>query len=219
MIMTKKNISAMTRVLAVLLVLVLFSVNAHARIILNGLSGAFTESESPEIEEQVIQAAGYFLKSQSDLLLFMNKIELSDLTGVDYTELQSLIDSASANMKDANTIYINLANTVENIEYNQDVITMLINFNYSSSRDTLGLNPSVFQQVETYLGSGDIRGIYHKMVTDTGNIIDLLTTIKTAVDAREFPLMEDLWKVDEYVAEILLFGQYIARVLYNVTGK
>lgn len=217
--MIKKDVLTMFKAVAGLLVLLLFSMQGYARIIHNGSEAAFHEPDQPVITEQVITAAGYFLKSQSELLQLLEKIELSDLTGADYTELQLFIDSTVVNMKDAETAYITLAQTADGAGYNPEPLTTLANFDYASFRETKNLNISIFQQVETYLAAGDIRGVYHKMVTDTGRLLEMLNRIKTAVAAGTLPQMEDLWTVNEAFAEILLFGQYSARIFYEITGK
>ena len=217
--MIKKNNSVILRLLVGVLVLFLFNYSVFARVIQNGASEGFEEPGSTTIQGYVIEAAGYFLESHADFLLFLNRIELADLNGADYPELQSMIDNTIAHMTYAKTKYIDLTQMADTAPYDQSFINALLNFDYVSLQQAKSLNSVIFNEVETYLSAGDIRGILHRTLADTQEILDMLTPIKAAVDAETLPATEDLWRVNQFYSETQLVGQYAAEVFYAVAGK
>lgn len=217
--MIKKNNSVILKLLLGVFVLFLFNNHVFTKLVHNGAKKGFEEPESTIIQGYVIEAAGHFLESHSDFLLFLNRIELADLNGVDYSELQSMINNTIANMENAKTKYNELTQIADAAPYDQSFITGLLNFDYASLQQDKSLNSVIFNEVENYLSTGDIRGIFHKTLADTQHILDMLTLIKSAVDAETLPETEDLWRVNQAYSETQLVGQYAAEVFSEVTGK
>lgn len=203
----------------VIFISTLLAMNAFAYFVVNGSEAAFEEPGRTTVRDNVEEAAGYFLKSQSDLLLFLNHIELSRLNGVDYTELRGLINSAIAHMENAKTKYTQLTQIADYAPYHQDTVTALINFNYSWFQENNALNSVIFNDVEAYLSVGDIRGTYHKILADTQSLLDMLTIVKSSVDSDTFPGIADLRRINQSYSETLLFGQYTAEIFSEITGK
>ena len=73
--------------------------------------------------------------------------------------------------------------------------------------------------METYLGTGDVRGIYHKILSDSQVIIDKLTVVKSVIDTGSLPETSDLWRLNQLYSDTQLLGQYAAEVFYDITGK
>lgn len=209
--MTKQTKSAILKVFLGILILSLFNLGAFSRVIHNGSGGAFPEPDRSTIEVYVIEAAGYFLKSNSDALLLANKIELSDIYGVDYSELQQIISSTIMNMENAKTTYTELTRIADNTPYAPTVINKLLNFRYSNNLKA--------NRVETYLSAGDVRGLYHKMISDTQGILDQLMFIKSSIDAGTIPETSYLWRLNQSYYKTLLFGQQAAETFFHITGK
>ncbi|MDQ1353990.1 MAG: hypothetical protein QG657_4299, partial [Acidobacteriota bacterium] len=143
----------------------------------------------------------------------------SDLNGVDYAELQQLVESALTNMVNAKAKYSSLTQIAETTAYEQTVIDLLTTFDYYSFQQTYGLNSVIFNQTATYLETGDIRGLYDKILSDTQAIIDKLTSIKSVIDAETLPETSYLWRLNQSYTDTLLVGQYAAEVFYDITGK
>lgn len=210
---------AILKVLSVVLILSVFQVNAFSRFILNGVTASFVEQDQPVIEGYVMEGAGYFLKSHSDTLLLLNQIELSDLNGVDYVELQQLVDNALTNMLNAKAEYTSLTQIADTALYDQTVVDQLPAFGYYSFQQAKGLNNGILGQVEDYLGNGDVRGIIHKILLDTQVIIDKLVDVKSVIDTGSLPETSDLWRLNQFYSDTQLLGQYAAEVFYDITGK
>jgi hypothetical protein len=217
--MKQTSKTAILKVFLGIFILGFFHMQGIARYIVNTSEIAFEEPGSTGIRQYVIEAAGSFLKSQSDFLLFLNKIEMEEINGVDYAELQQVINNAVVHMENARAKYNALTQLADNTPYDQPTITVLMGFDYASFQGSKGLNSVIFNEVETYLSGGDVRGLYHQLLADTQFILDQLTVIKSDVDAEVIPGNSGPWQVNQSYCETLLFGQYAAEIFYDVAGK
>lgn len=207
------------KVLLGIFILGFFHMQGIARIIMNTSELAFEEPGRTGIRSYVIEAAGNFLSSQSDFLLFLNKIEIEEINGIDFAELQQIINNAVVHMKSAKAKYNDLTKLADSTPHDQPTITTLMNYYYTSFKGSKGLNSVIFNKVETYLICGDVRGLYHQLLADTQSILEQLTVIKSIVDAEVIPENSNLWQVNQTYSETLIFGQYAAEIFYNVAGK
>jgi hypothetical protein len=209
-----------SKVLLAVFVLLLVHVNAFALIYGNesqkGFGNPGGKSSGPTIKTYVLQGAGYFLDSYSDILLFLNKIELADLNGIDYVELQKILNHTGENIQLQKDTYLNLTQLADGTPYDQAVIDQLTGFDYAAFQQEKGLNSVIFADVQSYLSKGDIRGVYHRFLTAAETLLVQLNTIKTDIDANRFPQPADLWNLDQNAAQSLLFGQYTAEVFHRV---
>ena len=179
----------------------------------NGTPVGFTGN--PAIQSDVVTGGGYFLDSYILTLSFMQKTELSVFQGLNYDELSGLLDRAAESMKLANETYAGLKQAADNTPYNQTVIEALKYFDYDSLQKTLGLDAAAFSEVKSYLVNGDIRGVYGKILADTGKIISLLKPVKSAIAERTFPALTEVWNLNQAYSRLLLFGQYVSTVFHH----
>jgi len=219
--MKRKTKSVVLKVFLGVLILFLLNTNSVAKMIANYSDEGFEGPESSDIRLHIIEGAGYFLKSYSDFLLFLNKVELSDIESerIDYTGLRQLINNTVVHMENAKERYDILKQIADNTPYNQTVISRLLDSNYSLLEESSDSKSVIFNEVEIYLRSGDVRGIYHQMLADTQQILDMLNVIKSAVEAEVIPENSDLWKVNRFYSKTLMFGQYTAEIFSRITGK
>jgi hypothetical protein len=208
--------------ISVLVVAVLLlQVNGLATVKANWSPMAFeggiqADNIGSSINLYVVEGAGHFLKSHATILEFLNRIELNDLNGTDFNELQNLIDTAIVHMENARLAYTELTQLAEVTPYNPEVIAELGTFNYGKFRRDNGLNFSLFWDVRRYLKSGDVRGIYHEMLQDTEEILDILNDIKAEVYANEIPGISLIWNLNHQCFLSLIFGQYTSMVFYEI---
>jgi len=170
------------------------------------------------LDNYVIDGAGYFLGAYSNTLLLMKKIEGSNKEGFKVDELNLLLDQALKNMELAREAYGNLARAADNTPYNQSIIDKLKDFDYDAFQKENGLNPEVFSPVKAYLGNGDIRKLYYDFSSTINEITGLLKQVKVQIDAGNFTPVKEIWKLNGLFSESLLFGQYVSQVLYNIQG-
>lgn len=207
------------KIIIALLALVILSTSVFPLIYGNESDGGFGDDgrkTATTIRLHVIQGAGYFLDAYSDTLKFLERIELAELNGIDYPALQLLVNNALTNMQQAQQTYTDLTTEADVTPYNSIVIAKLEQFDFDTFQETNQLDPAIFKDVEFYLKKGDIRGVYHRFLSDSGQMVDTLTQVKQAVDAQTIPIESLLWELNQSASRSLMFGQYVARVFYEI---
>jgi hypothetical protein len=81
------------------------------------------------------------------------------------------------------------------------------------------MNEDIFKEVEGFLKSGDIRGVYEKLHSDSEDILQDLSLLSLSISVRRLPKMSEVWPTAQAYSETLLFGMYIAQVFSEITGK
>ena len=219
--MEGKTKSAILNLFAAVVILLLPHTNLEAKIFANYSEKGFESPGREEIRLHIIKAAGNFMKSYSDFLLFLNKVELAEIEGerIDYNELWQIIDNTIAHMENAKERYDTLKQIADNTPYNQTVISRLLDPNYSLPQESGSSKSVISSEVEIYLRSGDVRGIYHKIHADTRQILDILKVIRSDVEEEAVPGNTYLWTLNRLYSKTMLFGQYTAEIFSKVTGK
>ena len=219
----KKNRCLLTLLLGTA-VLMVFNINLLSYISLNG-SGSGYESDTPnggksiganEIEDYVIDGAGYYLAAKGSIETILNRVEYKDVNGIDYAELSLLVDNALVKIQAAAATYEQLIAIAENTPYNQSVIDRLKSFDYDRFMEENNLNPVIFKEIARYLSRGDITGIYKHTYQAVKAIESLLIVVKESVSMRSLPGIPVFWQLNEQCCRISLFGSYCARVFNMV---
>ena len=181
-------------------------------------SGALSKASGTyeTVEGLVIQGATYFLKGKASVYSLSSQLEASDLEGIFYSDYQLSVDEALSYFRIAQSYYKALKNKADNTPYNQEVIDKLRAFDYDSFSKNYGLNIDIFNQVKSFLEAGDIRGVYARFLEYTENIIGILEVVQTDLYKWNFPKVETIWNLNQECANMLLFGQYVARVFYKI---
>jgi hypothetical protein len=213
-----------SKVFAGVSVLLLFTMSVSALVFLNGSDQGYgtngresAAQGSESIRVYVVKGAGYFLESYSDFMLFLGKMELEELAGLDYNEVRMILNSAIEKMEHARNVYICLKAKADVTPYNPIIINELLNFNYDGFLKKNRLFEPIFDQVTYFLENGDIRAIYDKTLADTEEILTLANSMKEDIDAGAFPNVSSLWDLGQCCSKSLLFGQYVARVFFEIT--
>ncbi|MCP5107333.1 MAG: hypothetical protein GY950_28360 [bacterium] len=150
-------------------------------------------------------------------MLFLNKVEISELNGIDYNELGVIINRAVENMEQAKAHYVNLKQAADRTPYNQEVISLLVSFDYKTFKKERGLNSAVFRYVKKYLRRGDVRGVFSRLLAKTGVILDKLYRVKEYTDSEKFPELSLLWRLNQDYSETILFGQHAAEIFQTIS--
>lgn len=203
----------------VMVVLVFLNSALSAKIVANYSPASFVAPNDGTIDGYVVAGAGYFLNSQSDYLSLLNRIELSDVESPDYSELQQIVDRALMNINQAVSQYDNLIQVAQTAEYQTNVTDSLTVFDYQGMAVSKQMNGCILDQVESYLKSGDVRGVYQKLYTDFQEIAALLTQIKSDVDSSVSPDLDSVWSLNQKYFKTMLFGQYTAEIFSQITGN
>jgi hypothetical protein len=202
--------------------LLIIGMNAYPFINNNGAGGGYDGGGgggivkySDTIEDYIVKGGGYFLKADSDIKIILRMVELQDLQGIDYREMQTVVNSALENMNNAKQTYEALIQKAGITPYNQAVIDILKNFDYGTFRKENGLNSVIFSRVRSFLQMGDITGIFKHTYSRYLEIIVLLDLIKQSVYRYRLPGLSIFWRLNEKSAFTALFGSYVARVFYQ----
>ena len=205
------------------LILILFNTITYSRIVGNwadsGFEGDGGKSEaltSFNIRIYVIEGAGYFLNSHSNFQEFLNRVELSDLNGIDFNDMREILYKAIEDMEKAKNVYYNLKKEADITPYNQVMINFLLDFDYDNFREEKGLNLIEYNKVKNYLIKGDIRGVFSTFLLNSESILEQLYTIKEWIDSDKFPEISILWRVNQAYFEAQLFGQYTSEIFYSI---
>lgn len=169
---------------------------------------------APTLGQLIIEAAGGFIKSNSDYQLILREIELSGSYGANFVVLQELIDNAIENMSMANSIYWQIWHTSKNLDYDPVVLEKLRQFDYLSYQVENNLDPVIFDKAANYLKTGDVRGSYKQAFIASGEILQYLETIKTKIEKNKLPGIKTCWRLNQLFLETELFGQYVSEVFF-----
>jgi len=221
--MTKNKI--FSKIALSILALLLLNLNLLPYICLNGGEKGYIEDDGEgyvlvgSIKYHIIQGGSYYLSGYSDILRFLDRIESSDLNGLDYVDLNRVLDSAIEKMKISDYNYMLLIVKAECTPYNRSFIDRLIFFDYPGFESAYHLNSVVFAQVEEFLKKGDITGAFKACRSNIKGIITMLGGIKGFSANNRMPGLPLVWSLNELCSESLLFGQYAARVFADIKQK
>jgi hypothetical protein len=200
------------------LLLFIISANVYPAIIINGAGGVYGDGEKEStgrgetIENLTAIGAGYFLNGYSDILIFLNRVELSSINGINYDDLNMIIDRALLNIGNAQKSYIDLVKIAESSTYNDLSIMKLREFDYNGYMVENNLNEIIFKEVEWYLKRGDVTGMLKDHYEKVSSIAAMIRSVKEIISMNRFPDISILWRLNQEFSTTLLFGQYAAEV-------
>ena len=176
-----------------------------------------TKKLNVDIKALIVNGAKSFLKSYSETLTFFNHIESGT---IDYKNLQLIVDNSIESMGKAKAAYYDLKNLASVIPYDYTVIEKLKSFDYQSFfKNNPGLNPAVFQNVEIFLKTGDVKGTFGYMYERVVEIFNKLNLIKESIDIDALPKISELWSLNQMYSNAFFFGQYITQLICEVKGN
>jgi len=212
--MNKQNKKSILKVIICICVLVCINIMSFALIMGNRGECAFGEGgeKGISIKSYIIEGAGYFLSSYSDMLLFLNRVEMSELNGIDYNEMRDLLNKAIEKMEKTKDTYYHLTQTAEFTVYNRAMIFHLLSFDYQGFQKERGFGNTIFKEVASYLRKGDVRGFFAILLAYTDDILRKLYIVKESVDVDKFPDLSTLWRINQGFSKTLLYGQIAAEI-------
>jgi hypothetical protein len=209
------------KLLAVIFVLTLFCY-AYPYIKNNGAGGGYggdgenTDGKSMTIENYIVEGSGHFLCAKKDIQELLKIVELQDVQGIDFENMNRVVDNALLNINHAVETYDSLIETAEATPYNETVLSKLRYFNYFGYMMENGLNWIVFNKVEAYLRNGNITGVFKHSHSRFLEVKQLLNNIKEEVSMQRLPDISVFRRLNETCDKISLFGSYVARVFASL---
>jgi len=214
-------------VLMVIFTAILFVLNAYPFINHNGAGGGYEGSgeggspgiqavENQSIEYYIMAAGTYYLESSTQVQILLKLVEQQDIQGINYTEMQSVVNRALDYMQMAKDTYEQLIHKAEATPYNEAFSAKLRDFDYKSFMGKNGLNPILFDLVRLYLQNGDITGMFKRTYADVTGMVELLIKIRETVSQNLMPDISLFRQLNEKQALSSIFGSYAARVFSEI---
>ncbi len=184
-----------------------------------GLMKPMAVVQSAGLGSYIVESAGHLLNSYSSSLLFLNRVEMASLNGLNTDELRETLYNSIEYLEKAATAHSLLNEMARVTPYNQEMIERLKAFDYKAFQEKKKLNPYVFATVTRYFRKGNVIDYYEHSYATIGNLLDQLYALKQTIDAGDFPTIESLWRLNQEYSYLLLVGQYVAEVSFAVTGR
>jgi len=211
------------KALLVTIVTAFLCMNVYAYIDLNGSGGGYGNagessggssicSQNNDLEYFIMLGAGHYLDAKTDIQQLLKTVEWQDIRGVNYTNMQGLVDSALYHMKNALYISELLIGTAEVTPYNETVQALLKDFDYNAYMLENGLNKGSFEIVRQHLQTGDITGIFKRTHANYTKIVQLLEAVKKEVYNNTMPGLSIFWQLNETLDNTSTIGSYTARI-------
>lgn len=217
--MNKSNKQLILKVFIGTLIFGMLFFNSFSRIKNNGSGGGYEEEDDEKvngknitIETYIIEGGGYYLSANSDIQTILKMIEVQDIQSIDFIDLNNVLDNSISKMENAIETYENLIKKAESTPYNEYVLSLLEDFDYTNFMIENGLNSVVFKEVEGYLKEGDITGVFKNTHKGLKDILEMLNLIKVEISKNNIPELSIFWRLNETLSESSLFGSYVARV-------
>jgi hypothetical protein len=212
----KKGEKTMKRIIiSMILTLSLMSVFSYGRIVFNwpcilydgqcppdNSNQSSIQSLSQSLGKLSIDAAGFFLQSNSDYQYFLKKIELEEIYVVNDADLIELITNRIWEMS-------------KYLYRNPVVLQKMAQFDYDLIIEEKKLLPYIFNDVEKFLKPGNMPGAFEKIYNDTGEILQGMKSIKSIKENSSIDIPR-CWEVNQRLLESALFGQYISMVFFEI---
>jgi hypothetical protein len=215
-------------IIPIIIILSLMSVFSFSRIVFNwpcllydgqcppaNSNQSSIQSLSPSLGQLSIDAAGFFLQSNSDYQAFLKKIELSEIYGANYGELIDLITSSIDNMEMANSTYYQVWQLSKSLERNPVVLRKMTRLDYRLILDEKRMIPSIFIEVERFLKPGNMSAAFEKIYNDTGEVLQGMKSLRTLLESNSIDIPK-CWEVNQLFLKTQLFGQYISQVFFEI---
>ena len=173
------------------------------------------KSINPSLGRMISEAGTFFIQSCRDYQDFLKYLEQSEYNTVDNNVLLNAIESAVKNIETANSKYYEILVKSKSLEVNPVVMQMLIEFDYSNFQEKKNLIPSIFNEVESFLKSGNLPGVYERTYIATNDILQRMKYIKSLIEVNSLDLSK-FWEANQLFLKTELFGQYVSQVFFEI---
>ena len=214
------------RVVIVMFFLLTTSGISFSRIMNNGIENIFdgdTTTSMSRISEEytdfellVVQCAGYYLESTTVFQDLLNKIENKDVLGTDYEGWLISAEKSKEYIDHAIDTYNLLISKAEKTSYNQDILSLLAQFDYDSYMVKNNLNTVVFSKVKEFLIQGDAVEVLQINFINFTEISKKISILIDQLNQKYISDLSVLLEINEKYSESTLFGSYVARIFNEI---
>jgi len=206
------------KTLIILLFLSIIAIYSFPRIFGNGSGSGFETGEDNlgvapnEIEALVIRGAGEYLQAYAQTLMFLNRLEMQPLQGIDYPGCRDILAGSISHLDQAMETYRLLIQRTEATPYNAVVLLRLRDFDYSGFINKNGFGGVIIEKVKEQLMRGDITGFYKMIYSRMERTRSLLEKVNKDVSQNRMPPVIKLWQLNRMFSNTLMAGQFAAMV-------
>ncbi len=119
-------------------------------------------------------------------------------------------------MTNANTLYFEIWETSNSLEYDPFVIEKMSQFDFTGYQIENNLNPVIFQRVEGFLKQGHVRELFQQAYIDTNKILEKLKEIQTTLESGKKVDISNYWRLIQLYLDFALFGQHASEVFIKM---
>jgi hypothetical protein len=190
------------------------AVYVNAFVAYNDIPPIFETNKSAAMETLTVSGTSFFLKSNADVFLLLNEVEVGYPNNLNFSQALSYVDSAIYKLDMAKNKYLLIIKQGENIHYVSKMVDRLQTFDYTGFATNRNLNNDVMTRVQGYLANGDIIGLYRKNIANIDTILILLNEIRYMLTTGVHPDMNKFWSLLQQYSDAILLGNY-ATVVFN----
>ncbi|MCP5052153.1 MAG: hypothetical protein GY940_33610 [bacterium] len=206
----RKNHLLKTILMMAVLVGVVVYMNAF--VVYNDIPPAFDSPANGAMETMTIEGTSFFLKSNADVFLLLNEVEVGYPDHLNFTNAQTLTDSAITKLETAREKYLEIITVGSGTAYVSAMMDRLTTFDYKGFTQDRELNGEIMTKLQVYLVKGDIMGLYEKNIENIDRILQLLYGIHTQLTEGAYPSIDSFWSLLQQYSDAILLGNYASMV-------
>ena len=166
-----------------------------------------------DIRYLVIESAFHLLSGNQNFQNLLKTVELSELYGIDYNDLNDQVSKVIVNLENAELIYSDLISITADLVYENVKVKKLTVFDYENAGQSK--IPMIWGKVKDILSKGDVSGALKATYQDISRLLYVLKDIKNKITLKQFPL-SDFRQANQLFFETQLFAQYCAEVYSGI---
>ena len=204
------------KLIAVSIILTSAVAYLHAFVVFNDIYPVFDSPDARNVETLTIDGTSYFLKSNADVFLLLNEVEIGYPNALHFQNALGLTRSALNKLNIARERYLQIINLASGSGYTGHKIQRLNQFNYAGFADSHNLDGKIMKQVELYFKHGDIIGLYRENIKNIDSILLLLGDIETQLSEGTAPPISSFWSLLQQFSSAVILGNYSTMVFNNM---
>ena len=217
--MYKKNPGIFFKAFVLCFVFAVCCTQIYPRIWCNTTDGGFSDDAvlaGFSMKTHIVEAAAHFLNAYGHTMLLLNKIELSELYGLNFTEAQLLTNTAIDEMNVAIAEFSALRELADRTPYNDNVLDMVAVYDFSQFEARKKANTSILNSLKELLLERKLREYYAQLHSKLYEIVGHLNLLKSHLDGNMYPDFEAIHNLNQVLAETMISGEYAAEIFHEV---
>jgi hypothetical protein len=218
----------MIKAFAVLVGVIFFVSHLNAWIYFNGVEvkdgvssgnqarAASLDSENNDLSGLIVKGASHFIQAGHAIFSLLNEAEMSGIGGFSFLKAPKAAESAAEHLEIARTTYIQTLSIIKEMNFDQELVCRLKEFDYQGFAALKKLHPDVMERVASLMSQGNIMTVYEKAPRDIEGILNTLSPIANTIQQGIVPKIEDIRTLYLQYSDNMLFGFYVSMVFSEI---